>query len=152
MNLPTTATEELVQIEILKQINENLCADSECSQLRQSMLEYSSNTYKMLFNTHPDSIALIRLSDGHLLEANQSFEKLLGYTKDEFRKIGIGHFLKDEIKKIQKMAREALRKGGFFQTECHLQSRDNGLIPVALTASVIKHDEETLVQASMRKL
>jgi PAS domain S-box-containing protein len=152
MNLPTTATDELIQIELQKQINEDSSADIDCLQLRESLLEYSSKTYKMLFDNHPDPIAVIRLSDGRLLEANIGFEKLLGYTKDEFREFGIEHFLMHDIKRLKKMARDALRDGGWFQTECSLQSRDNGLVSVALTASLVKHDEETLIQTSMRKL
>jgi PAS domain S-box-containing protein len=120
--------------------------------MRESLLEYSSKTYKMLFDTNPEPIALIRLSDGHLIEANQRFEKLLGYTKDEFRAAGIEYFLKENSKKLQHIARKALRNECWFQTECHLHSRDKGPIPVAITASIIKHDEETLVQASIRKL
>jgi PAS domain S-box-containing protein len=152
MNIPVADTNDLIKIEILKQINTNLCADIDSLQLRESMLDYSSKTYKMLFDTNPEPIALIRLSDGHLLEANQRFEKLLGYNKDEFRAAGIKYFLMENTEKLQNMAREALRNGHWFQTECALQSRDKGLVPVAITASLIKHDEETLVQASIRKL
>jgi len=149
MTLPTTATSEHIQIELLKQINANLLADMESMQKHHAMLEYSANTYKKLFATSPDPIALIRLSDGHLLEANHNFEKLLGYTQEEFRKAGIGHFLVQDTAKMQKAARKALRNGGWFQAECKLQSRNHGLIPVTITASLIKHDEQTLVQASM---
>lgn len=149
MSLPTNE-KELLQIEILKQINTNLIADMKCMQTREAMLEYSSNTYKKLFNTGPNPIALIRLSDGHLLEANEGFEDLLGYTNDEFREAGIEYFLMDNLKRIKNIARNALRNGKHFETECKLQSRNHGLVPVVITASLIKHDEQTLVHAAMR--
>ncbi|MBU1217529.1 PAS domain-containing protein [bacterium] len=152
MNIPVAYTNDLVQIEILKQINTNLCADIDSLQLRESMFEYRSKIYKMLFDTHPEPTALIRLSDGLLLEANQRFEKLLGYTNDEFRAVGIENILMENTEKLHNMAREALRNGRWFQVECNLLSRNETPIPVAISASLIKHDDQTLIQASLRRL
>jgi len=141
MNLPDY-NKELEQVKLL---NEQV-------QTRESMFEYSSNTYRKLFNTSPDPVALIRLSDGRLLESNYRFEKLLGYSKDEFRVLGIDFFLNKDIKRIKKIAKKALRNERWFETECKLLSRNDGLIRVAITASLIRHDEQTLVQASIRPL
>lgn len=141
---------ELEQIEILTQIGANSIAGIECFKPHKSILEYSSATYKKLFNTNPHPTALIRLSDGHLLEANQRFETLLGYTKDEFRQLGVEFFLQKDIKRIKQMARTALRGENWFETESYLQSQNKGLIPVVISASLLKHDEQTLVQTSIR--
>ncbi|MBU4025588.1 PAS domain-containing protein [bacterium] len=152
MNIHAAHINELVQIDLLKQINTNLCADIDSLQLRESMFEYRSKIYKILFDTHPEPTALIRLSDGHLLEANQRFEKLLGYTEDEFRAVGIKRFFENDIERIRKIAKEALKNGRWFQVECNLLSRDEIPIPVAISASLIKHDDQTLIQASLRRL
>ena len=149
MSLPTS-NDSILQIESLEQTNSELRADIERMQTSRAMLEYRANTYKKFFNTNPDPIALIRLSDGRLLEANQRFEKLLGYSKDEFREVGIEYFLMDDIKRMKKMAREALKSGDWFEADCNLRLRNKSLIPVKVTASLIKHDEQTLVQASIR--
>ena len=149
MKLPTD-NDGLLQIEPLQKTIADLSAEIESMRTTTAMFEYSSNAYRKLFNSNPDPVALIRLSDGRLLEANERFEKLLGYSKDEFREVGIERFLKEDLKRIKKMAREALRNGAWFETDCKLQSRDKGLISVAITASLIKHDEQTLVQASIR--
>jgi PAS domain S-box-containing protein len=122
------------------------------SQMQEAMLEYRANTYKKLFDMHPNPIALIRLSDGHLVEANYRFEKLFGCSKEGFRALGIKCFLNEDFKRMKKIARAALRDQRWFETECKLQLPNMDSIRVTITASLIRHDEQTLVQASIRTL
>jgi len=46
-------------------------------------LRKSEEKYATAFHASPDSITITRLSDGEILEANEGFERLLGYTRAE---------------------------------------------------------------------
>jgi PAS domain S-box-containing protein len=51
-----------------------------------SVLIAPANRYYALFETNRDAIAYVHL-DGHILEANLSYQRMLGYTVDELRKL-----------------------------------------------------------------
>lgn len=149
----STITNYIVkEIETIKQININLLEDIKQLKMREAMLEYSAKTYKKLFNSHPDSIVLIRLSDGRILESNERFEKFLGYSKEEINAIGLQYFIADDLQRVKKNARNTPKNESYFQTQCTLTSRDNSLRQITVSASIIKHDNQTLIQARISSI
>jgi len=54
--------------------------------LHEEAVALSEEKFSMLFNASPDTILLSRLSDGQIIEANESASKLFEYSRDE----GIG--------------------------------------------------------------
>ncbi len=41
--------------------------------------------FEQIFNTSPDAVLITRLSDGFLVDCNESFTKILGFSKDDIR-------------------------------------------------------------------
>ena len=53
----------------------------------EHLLKLSEEKFSKAFNVGPNGMTITRISDGHFLDANQSFCSMFGYTKDEL----VGH-------------------------------------------------------------
>jgi len=77
----------------------------------QEALKESEQRYRAVFEQAPDSIVLIDAETGELVEFNGRAHEILGYTREEFRKLKISDFeiieSSDEVAKhIEKIVRE----------------------------------------------
>jgi PAS domain S-box-containing protein len=104
----------------------------------EEKLRESEERHRMLFETSPDGIVIAAL-DGKILDANQAYQDMLGYTLTELKCI---NYLQLTPKKWHQKEQEAVKsfisgKGyGYFEKE--YIRKDGTIFPVALTGWLIK--------------
>ncbi|HEY5549399.1 MAG TPA: PAS domain S-box protein, partial [Coriobacteriia bacterium] len=130
---------------VLRDITERKRAETE---LRQSEKKYAT-----VFHASPDSITITRLSDGEILEANEGFERLLGYTRAE----SVGKTTADLSVYADPGARDGLvtglrETGELSDFDATLRRKDGTLAEVILSARVIEFQGEECFLAVVRDI
>ena len=105
--------------------------------LKDDALKRSEEKYRKIFAVSPDVVSITRLSDGMVFEVNESFEKIIGYNREEI--IGkttseLNIFVNyNDRKTIMNLLKE---NGSFNNIEIEYYSK-NGDIVVGLVAGSI---------------
>jgi diguanylate cyclase (GGDEF)-like protein/PAS domain S-box-containing protein len=60
-----------------------LKAENEIRRRSEAALLEAKNYFELVFNTSPDAAAVTRMDDGTIVNANEGFTRLFGYTKEE---------------------------------------------------------------------
>lgn len=108
----------------------------------QRIAEYNYSQYSILFKVSPVSLVISDL-DGDILEINASFEKLLGYTRNELLGVNIRTFSDAADMRTNIQLRERLISGSIPYME--MQKRyiaKNGNVVHALLKVIIQKDED----------
>ncbi len=102
-------------------------------------LKESEEKFRAIYNNSPNGFALSRIEDGEVIEINDSFTKISGYTKSEIvgkdaREINIWSKPDDRNRFI-----EAMRKDGFVRNiEVQLRHKSGKMIDVMGGGAIIK--------------
>ena len=90
----------------------------------QKALEESEDKYRAIFAQAADSIVLIDAETGELVEFNDKAHEVLGYTREEFRKLKIPDFEAIEsAQEVAKHLKNIVREGaGTFETKHRTKS------------------------------
>lgn len=121
------------------------------AELRASEEAYrqSQERFRRAFASSPAIMSLARLRDGHLLEANEAFLKLTGYSREEvigFSTIDLGIW-------FNRADREALiadvsRDGSVRGREVTIRVRDGSLRTALLSAELVEIEGEPCILAA----
>ena len=92
--------------------------------------------FRLLFERSPDGILLIDPATGRILEFNETTHRQLGYTREEFSRLGIADFeaveSPEEIRtRVARVARE-----GRSEFETRHRARDGEIKEVLVTAQL----------------
>ena len=88
----------------------------------------AKENFELLFNTNPDAISLSRLSDGRIVNANEGFFTLSGFTRDEvIGKSSLGLQLYQNSADRQKIINE-LRVTGYCKNVETVFRRKEGIV------------------------
>ncbi|MFA7124095.1 MAG: PAS domain S-box protein [Candidatus Delongbacteria bacterium] len=98
----------------------------------------TKNHFELLFSLSPDDIAITRLSDGLIVNINESYSKITGYSKSE----AIGRKTTDidlwaEPDQRKKFVKEIEEKGSCNNFEVNFKAKDGRIISGLLSARVI---------------
>ena len=109
----------------------------------QEALKVSEEKFRLSFKTSPDSIVLTRLSDGLIIEANDGFKNLSGYTDEEIigkttHEIALWKNVNDRDK-MTKLLRE---KGEVKNLEFQFVRKDGTIAETLLSAAIISVGNE----------
>jgi two-component system sensor histidine kinase/response regulator len=107
--------------------------------------------YVAAFHASPDSITITRLSDGEILEGNEGFERLLGYSRGEC----IGKTTADlamwaDSADRDSLARRLRETGEVRDFETTLRRKDGTLVAVTVSARILVLDGEECFLAVVR--
>lgn len=106
---------------------------------------------KLLFEESRDGLIIGVPSSGHVVEANQSFCDLIGYTKQE-----ITDLKREDFVELEPGVLEERRKKQVFQGEIALKHKSGTLIPAEISSQIIEMDDGSELSLSiirdMRKL
>ncbi len=114
-----TANEELnATIEEFEATNEELIATNEQLTESEKALEQSETLYRTLFNLTPVIVGLTRLEDGTLVDVNDAYLDISGFTREEVigkTSISLGFWENEED--YRRIREDLLSQGGFINRE-----------------------------------
>ncbi|MBI5918227.1 MAG: PAS domain S-box protein [Nitrosomonadales bacterium] len=77
----------------------------------QQALEESETRYRTIVENAPVGIILVDLGNRRILESNQTFQEMLGYSSQELRQMSIAEFMPEEDSKKLKAIEDIIRSG-----------------------------------------
>lgn len=122
-----------------------------------STIRKEKQKYKFLLNFSSDGIHIID-KDGNLIEYSKSFEKMLGYSRNEIKDFNIRdidpNLSKDKLEikneNVTLTYEDLIKKPSTFLTK-H-KKKDGSIIDVEITAKAIKYDNKPYLYASSRDI
>ena len=103
---------------------------------RIGKLEKSEEKYSVIFNKIPTGISLLD-ADGFIIDCNQFYCDMLGYSKEEMIGKHITAFIDSKYTKLAKQKFMELKKTGVLYAELELKRSDGSLIYVSRTANAV---------------
>ncbi|MFX1520780.1 MAG: PAS domain S-box protein [Promethearchaeota archaeon] len=104
-------------------------------------LKKSEARYRGLYESSIDGIVSVDLN-GRIMECNQAFADMLGYSKQELRKFTVYDITPGKWRDMNKKFHELLLKGGYFEEfKKEYIKKDGSIVPVAIRGWSIKDKE-----------
>lgn len=106
---------------------EGTCVDISGRKTAQEELELSKETFLKAFRSSPAMMTISSLEDGRMVEVNDRFPQIMGYTREEVAgktTIELGIIDNDQLKLIQD---EIFRKGSIHNMELQFRVRNGDL-------------------------
>lgn len=112
-------------------------------------LRQSDERFSKAFNASPEFIAIVRLSDARIIDANESFIRMTGHDRNAV----VGTSLND-LKLLTQNAAQLLQQGAVGQStrdaECLLRASDGELRNVLISSESIQLDAEPCILVTAR--
>jgi PAS domain S-box-containing protein len=109
----------------------------------EEVLRKSEKRFAKIFQANPAAISITRMSDGHIIDVNDSHIRLLGYTREEL----VGHSTlelgtwadpKDRERFVQLLKTE----GCVYDREILLRAKDGQVLTTLYTAEIVELEDE----------
>jgi PAS domain S-box-containing protein len=127
-------------------------ADNDELRKAEGALRESEEKYRALMDNAGDMILLTDFR-GNIIEANRMAEKVLSYSKDELLTMKIMDICPtDEVEQVRQAFREVVREGSGKHTIGSILRKDQALIPVDVTASIIGYGGKKVAQGIFRDI
>ncbi len=108
--------------------------------LIESLKKELSN-YESIIDQANDSMIVIDIVDGSIHQSNPSIAKLLGYSKEELKKLSLFDLHpKEYLQKSSSIVADVWEKGGLIYDNIPFVTKDGKLIPVECSAKVAPFD------------
>lgn len=127
----------------LKKTNKDLSLEKENITREFS---YSEMFYKSLIHSADDGISFYD-RDGNLKFANPAFHLLIGLTREQYNAIGNDGLIHPEDADYETNRTEALRDGGFFESELRLKHKDGHYITLSTKSVTVKNENGDIIGA-----
>ena len=112
----------------------------------------SEEKYRALMNNASEGILLADV-EGNFLEANKKMLEMADYSLDELLKLKLPQILPAaEAPRAQAAFKELLASGAVAVADAQLLRKDGRIIPIDLTASLVRYAGKTVVQAILRDI
>ncbi|NOZ71021.1 MAG: PAS domain S-box protein [Chloroflexi bacterium] len=120
----------------------SLLADEEKRVNMEKKLKESEERFREAFRTSPDSIGITRLEDGCIVDVNEGFTAITGYSREEVvgktaKSINVWADSADRTKLIAALQ----RYGSVKNMEVEFRAKDGRIIPSLLSAKIIMLDD-----------
>jgi len=102
-------------------------------------LRHEKERYQAVINQSADCIFLVEVETGKILEANQAFRRLLGYTVEDIAGLTLYDFVAHPPADIQQKIDYLLQHGSLFLGERQYRKKDETLISLEVNASRITY-------------
>ncbi len=109
-------------------------------------LELSESRYKTLFEKASDGILIIN-DKGKILNLNESFAKMHGYTVDEMLSMNLRELDTPEMAKILPQRMDIVMAGKTLNTETDHIHKDGHIVSFSISSSLIKVGNQSYIQA-----
>ncbi len=121
-------------------VQEILAVGNDISKLKEAeeTLQASEEKFSKAFNNSPNAITITRLSDGKIIEGNESSFRLFGYSHEEvIGKTTLELRIWSDLNDRLKLAKTLASNGVVQNMEFVLRKKDGTLFPVNLCAALI---------------
>jgi two-component system cell cycle sensor histidine kinase/response regulator CckA len=124
---------------------------TERKEAEKALIE-SEEKYRALMNNASDGILLVDV-EGNLLEANKKMLEMADYSLDELLKMQLLQIIPPaEATRARAAFKELLASGSVAVADAQLLRQDGGIIPIDLTASLVRYAGKTVFQAILRDI
>ncbi len=114
--------------------------------LAEEALRHSEEKFAKAFRSNPDAITISTLKDGHLLEVNEGFLRLYGYTREEvFASTSLELGIWEDPHDRETLVAELLEHGSVAAFEAYMKSKQGATRAVVFSAETIELGGEPCV-------
>jgi len=125
----------------LTQTNQALHEEISERKRAEGALGEAQERFKGIYESSKDGIAYASL-DGHFIDVNQSFIQLIGYSKEELSGMRYQDLVPEKYREVdEKFVSEMIRTGAPMELEREYKRKEGTLVPVSLTAFVVRGDD-----------
>jgi len=128
-------------IELRQQITELKDSGTLCKQAQKMLLHESEERYKTIIEQNADSIYLADVETRQILQANQTFQRLLGYNSDEITKLTIYDFVNHEREDIDDKINHLVKGQNYFVGERRYRRKDGTFLDVEISVTLIPYKD-----------
>jgi diguanylate cyclase (GGDEF)-like protein/PAS domain S-box-containing protein len=116
-------------------------------------LRESEERYRMAFQTSPDAISITRLSDAMVLDVNQGFEQITGWSAAEV----VGHTLLrfhiwNDMQDRERLLDDLRRDGKCVNLEFELHRKDGTLLSCLMSSALVRLNGMDCIQSVTRDI
>ncbi len=110
--------------------------------LIEKALRDSEKKYRDLYEQMMDAFAMISM-DGKIVQFNQAFEDLVGYSSNELNKMSFFDFTPEKWHIFEKwiIAEQIMKRGYSDVYEKEYRKKDGTIVPIELRATLIKNEK-----------
>jgi len=141
--------QELKRLE--RQIGD-LKASEERQRSVEKALRESEERYRSLVKQSSDGVYIFDPETARILEANDQFTKLLGYTEDEIPGLSLYDIVISRKEMIDASIRKVLRDGTYNYGLRHYRHKNGSVIDVEISGTLIHYGEAQVVMVNLRNV
>jgi PAS domain S-box-containing protein len=105
----------------------------------------SEKRYRRLFETSQDGI-VSRDEDGHMIDCNQAYARMVGYTREELKNLSSPELLPEKWREHRKkVVKEVLEIGGSVVFEREYQRKDGVIFPASVRSWRLTNEKGEIV-------
>lgn len=120
---------------------------AESIQTRQAELQDSEERYRALFHQAQDPIFLFEVETGRMVEVNDAFSRVFGYSREDIARMKMFDIPVDSIENIHSNIQKVLQVGSTSIGERIYRRPDGSTVPVEVYASLIKLKDKPYIMA-----
>jgi PAS domain S-box-containing protein len=115
-------------------------------------LRESEERYRSLVKQSSDGVYIFDPKTAKILEANDQFKKMLGYTEEEIAGLSLYDIVILEKKVIEASIKKVLRDGIYIYGLRHYRCKNGSAIDVEISATLIHYGEVQVVMVNLRNI
>ncbi len=118
----------------------------------EKALRESEERYRSLVKQSSDGVYIFDPKTAKILEANDQFKKMLGYTEEEITGLSLYDIVILEKKVIEASIKKVLRDGIYIYGLRHYRCKNGSAIDVEISATLIHYGEVQVVMVNLRNI
>ena len=118
----------------------------------EKALRESEERYRSLVKQSSDGVYIFDPKTAKILEANDQFKKMLGYTEEEITGLSLYDIVILEKKVIETSIKKVLRDGIYIYGLRHYRCKNGSAIDVEISATLIHYGEVQVVMVNLRNI
>jgi PAS domain S-box-containing protein len=118
----------------------------------QEALSRSEERYRAVVEQSAEGLYLVDGATRRILETNPALQRLLGYTAEELRGMGLHEIVAHERADVEANVERTLREGRRFIRERGYRRKDGSVVEVEIAASAIDYGQRRVICAAVRDI
>ena len=136
-------------IEALASVADGIAQGIQRKRAEQDLME-SEERYRAVVEQATDGIYILDPDSGHVLESNPALEEMLGYTAQELREMDVHYLVAHPPEEVDANFERILAEGRLFIGDRKYRCKDDSLVDVEVSASMIHFGTKEMVCVLVR--